>query len=440
MAANTAEIKKTTEKAKAAKAKKSGAATNPSAAKKPPSAKKKVLKEGQSQLSTSDIQNMLIKLDFEKSNTVKNAFHRELSFREATKKELHNLISQIKELCSKQDHTDLEKFHKQLLEKFDIDLKLVEALNKELKTRNDVSIPVRDNKLAIKHGVIEGAKKFVEKHFYDICAGKLDEDYNFDSNIVSVLGNTKGAKGNSKETYLKAVLIPIYLHFSKQSIPQMQGGKWIDETPIASVHALPKDIDLSKVGVETQGGKFTSFEECSYFFKDERTPKGLFVPHSGYEFGAGHGKDPRNPNGKRLSSLDCSSGVSNCLGYKQAVSTLDQFYYYQLKTKKLEATAPWVNTNQCQMMQDSSAVTNPADVKPGDIYSYRKYNLTNNPQMNGDGTGGHTAIVVQEVRPDGKFWTIGWNRDMPRLEGVGLQEFNCKIPGIKPSFFRQNKQ
>lgn len=68
------------------------------------------------------------------------------------------------------------------------------------------------------------------------------------------------------------------------------------------------------------------------------------------------------------------------------------------------------------------------DILPGQIYCHRRFpaaDLT----MSGIGSGGHTAVVMGCY--NGHIVTMGANRDMPKLEGFGLQNFSWAEEPLK---------
>lgn len=355
------------------------------------------------------------------SPVLKNAFKKEALFRNRTQMEALALLMVIQQ-CSKD--LDLEKTYKSVLEHAKAELEVISQLNKKIQEKikefeGDLTWSLRTNKMEL---VLKGAIAFLEKHFYDVCDGIIPEDYRFLSHTPTVLGNQQGAKGNSRETFLKAALILILhkLDISRSSL-DIKGN----ESALCHLTPLPAKLKLEEIpGSEKSSFIFNNLK----FLESERElpEKEFMFVHSGYAFG-GHRFEKRYPNGREFGPEDCSSGIASFLNCKAPVSTNDMLFSYRHKTKDggfIEKD--WTNGKECASLQDlwdPVIVKDPTkDIKPGDVYCVRRFADTD-PELNKtQGVSGHTAMVVG-VQSNGAMTTLGYNRDMPAKEGFGLEDF-----------------
>lgn len=352
---------------------------------------------------------------------LRKAFNKESLFRKVTKSEMFSMIEQIVQRVDTLEIQDKEKAYKEIIEKLRNDLVYVQSLNaillKKVKLFPDMTWSLKTNKMEI---VLKGTLDCIERYFDTICSGEVPEMYQFSADNITVLGNQKGAKGNSKETFFKTAILAIFLHFKSSTIAQLPGKNkksWIDESSLAHVTPLPSNFNLTQ--------EIPNSENCSLFFSDAQTEQGFVFTHSGYAFG-GHRNEKRYPKGKVHGPEDCSSGVSDFTNCACQASTMELLFSYRHKTRSQEfIRKEWLDSSACQTLDstyDPVIVRDPTrDIKPGDIYCLRRFK-PNESMTNSEGVGGHTALIVGTAS-NGTMLTLGYNRDMPKLEGFGLQEF-----------------
>lgn len=84
---------------------------------------------------------------------------------------------------------------------------------------------------------------------------------------------------------------------------------WIDQTPNAHVTPLPDQLKPEDIKVND-----LNFTQCTYFYNDAKTAKGLAFIHSGYTFGGYRNESrylyqPPEFLGKLNGPEDCSSFI-----------------------------------------------------------------------------------------------------------------------------------
>lgn len=370
------------------------------------------------------------------SKVLDKALRLEQGFREATRKELSILVEQIKAMANKDDGTDLEQLYKMVLERCQQDLDIMKRVNTNAKMKQQ-SFPVKSNKLI---EILEGTLAFLRKDdgklFYELLEGKVTAEYAVGDlssegvtrpGDITVLGENVNGLGNSRGTFLKSVVIAIYLQMKKQKLSQVSAkemgfevaGSWVDQSAMVQVYPT-KDLDDTDMPAD-----------CSFVFTDENTQRGLAVIHSYFGFGGGHFPDLRNKN-KPFQPLDCSSGITLLNEYPCPVTTVDQLFNARLRTRGFAAKVDgaeagiqkWVDSspenpvlNQCELVTDLSKV------QPGDTYVVRKFDLKKDAEKVAYGASGHTVVALSPVQADGRFFGIGWGRDMPKQEGYGVDQF-----------------
>lgn len=123
---------------------------------------------------------------------------------------------------------DLEKLYKIVLEKCQKDLDLMKKINVHPKIKEG-SFPVKTNKLV---EILEGTLSFLKdkngNDFYNLFDGKIAKEFDvFDNSPgrTTVLGEDFDGLGNSRGTFLKSVIIFIYLQMKKQALSQVSASQ-----------------------------------------------------------------------------------------------------------------------------------------------------------------------------------------------------------------------
>ena len=404
---------------------------------------------------------------------VKVAFAQEWAFRNATQKELLKFKKKLRKHIKKSSLT-LEDVKSKLLEKLEKDKALMFALNEQLKNypasseaANDptkASFALKFNKML---DILNLAIDFTTNNFYpfieSIKTGQELDNYHIKTakNDITVMDNAgPSIYGTSKGSILKTVLINAELIFSgKTYLSEIKPNEnelntlisflkkcfgtnqfWIDKTSNAQVTPLPKDLDPRSIKVEK-----SDFTECTYFYNDAKTEKGLAFIHSGYAFG-GYRNDPRYPYppGKPFGPEDCSSWIGKITLGIDAVSTSDLWnrWRYEYPQEGYSVPIAWINTHTAQSLISQFIpikITDPnKDIVPGLVWAMRAFDTTEDPEMKGIGKGGHTVLLVQEGVDDNdnkKVIGLGYNRSMPEIEGFGVNAFSSTDEATKRIMF-----
>ena len=198
-------------------------------------------------------------------------------------------------------------------------------------------------------------------------------------------------------------------------------------TPIANI------IDIDQIDPYWKN-------ECSFYFSDNKTQQGLALVHSGFLFGGQRGEDRyEGPWGKPWGPKDCSSFVSEITEFNEVVSTIDLLYTYRSglpKDQQGYIDHTWIGSDIAKAMTaryTPVVVKDPqADIKPGQIVFYRDF--SSDDHTHSAGLSGHAALVVG-IRHNGNVVAIAYDREMPYMEGFGLQEFPWKSTDTREIMF-----
>ena len=384
---------------------------------------------------------------------MEKAIQQEWVYRDATQQELLKFKQELRPILHDLSPSELIKLEKTVFNKLKTDKELIISLNKALEAYpagTDATWSLKTNKML---EILDGTISFV--------------DLNFDSFIASIKGNSELANyhiktcekditiiantgasiyGTSKASFLKTALINIYLickgknFLSEIDINNNDKEHWIDQTPNAHVTPLPDHLNPKDIKVNN-----LDFTQCTYFFNDAKTSKGLAFIHSGYAFG-GYRNEPRYPYqppkllGKLNGPEDCSSFIGKLTLETDQISTADLWKCYQSKQKGYPKDPDWEKSVIGQRLIKNYSVIAPDKIQAGDIWAMRSFDIQKDPEMKGFGKGGHTVLVVDHPNKVKKeVMTLGFNRDMPRNEGFGEQKFPmCSKPseGKRIFFFR----
>ncbi|MES2141683.1 MAG: hypothetical protein V4471_02175 [Pseudomonadota bacterium] len=400
------------------------------------------------------------------------AFAQEWAFRKATQKELLKFKNKLRKHIKKSSLT-LEDVKSKLLEKLERDKAFILALNEQLKNYSASSEAANDptkatfalkfNKmLDILNLAIEFTTNNFDSFIESIKTGQELDNYHIKTakDDITVMDNTgPSIYGTSKGSTLKTVLINAELIYSgKTYLSEIEPSEnwlntlisflkkcfgatsqfWIDKTSNAQVTPLPGDLDPHSIKVEE-----SDFTECTYFYNDAKTEKGLAFIHSGYAFG-GYRNDLRYPYppGKPFGSEDCSSWIGKITLGIDTVSTSDLWnrWRYEYPQEGYSVPAAWINTHTAQSLISQFIpikITDPnKDIVPGLVWAMRAFDTTEDPEMTGVGKGGHTVLLVQEgIDENEKVKGIGYNRDMPKIEGFGVNAFSSMDEATKRIMF-----
>ena len=383
------------------------------------------------------------------------AILQEWQFRDATQQELLKFKQELRPILKDLSPEKLPLLEKTVLIKLKTDKAFINALNKALEpypAGSDAAWSLKTNKML---EILEGAISFVDLNFDSFIASiKADSElahYHIKTNEkdITVIGNTGSfIYGTSKASFLKTALINVYLIckgknlLSEIDINNNDKEYWIDQTPNAHVTPLPDQLNPKDIKVND-----LNFTQCTYFYNDAKTAKGLAFIHSGYAFG-GYRNETRYPYkppeflGKLNGPEDCSSFIGKLTLEIDQMSTADLWKCYQSKQKGYPKDPDWEKSEIGQLLIKNYKVVAPDNIQVGDIWAMRSFDRQKDPEMQGFGKGGHTVLIIGNPDKDKKeIMTLGFNRDMPRNEGFGEKKFPMDYKpseGKRTFFFRVN--
>jgi hypothetical protein len=384
----------------------------------------------------------------------KNALEWEWKFRDATQQELlkfkEELRTNLKNLPTDK-HENLKEY---VLKKIKLDKGLIQALNDSLKTYapgTEATWSLKTNKML---EILEGTISFIDSEFDQFIKSIKDDseltNYQIktcEKDVTIIANDGPSIYGTSKSSFFKNALITTYLVCTdKKSLCEItlnDTGYWIDQTPNAHVTPLPENLIPENIKVHN-----IDFTQCTYFYKDGITSKGLAFIHSGYAFG-GYRNESRYPYqppeslGKPNGPEDCSSFIGKLTLAVDQMSTADLWKRWQYQRAGYPSDQVWENSNMGKLLINKYTVIAPDNnIQPGDIWATRSFDINTDPKMEGFGKGGHTVLVIDDKNQK-EVIGLGFNRDMPRIEGFGKQTFP-KYPekgdGKRIFFFRPQSE
>ncbi len=337
---------------------------------------------------------------------------------QAIKQEQDSLLHINKEI-TEQLFADMsgDAFAKKVRQDSAQDKGYIEDFNKRLSTipdleRNQIPWAVRTNKMALTtDGVIDGARTTIfgadETNIVRLAIGVLPRECTNEIDKFPVPGPGE-FWGTAKVTYLSYALLAVNFSLC---------GKTIQEIPLTSaithVSPLPVGIALNpncrfSYSAETLAYKFSCFGYV----------------HSGYSFGGYREDEKRLHYGKPFGPEDCSSWVAKTTKCPILFSTADQLCTYRATLPSHLQTSfippEWLSGKEAQDMVTRYDAVTSSDVQPGDIFLSRTFKRDLDPSTN-LGAGGHTGIVLS--KSESAVTILGFNRDMPNIDGFGIQEF-----------------
>lgn len=364
---------------------------------------------------------------------VEKAIERVKRFKQATQQELQSMFEMVSTVQAKQEK-EKKTIQEEIFERVKNDIQLTANMNQSLKTfklsTGEITYSLVTNKMDL---ILNGTKTFLNSYFDDLYDGKIPKGYEYTDASIPILGeNPKNIWGSSKATFLKTAGFNLLMTYTGKArlmdlpFPIKQGSRhWIDESAMVQITPFPKNLKISE-----------EFEKYSYCFSDTITPQGLSFPHNGYAMGGHRGDLMRHPNGKPLGPEDCSSWTSKISGFPGTYTTADQLLFYRAKVKEGLVSETWLSGPEYQpmsMLYDVMKVRDPQkEIKIGQIYCHRTFASTDPNMTETLGTGGHTVLVLG-MRSNGNIVTLGVNRDMPNMEGPGIQEFTYSDKAPKKS-------
>ena len=383
----------------------------------------------------------------------------EWKFRDATQQELLKFKEELRTNLKNLPTDKRESLKKRILDKLRIDEKLIQALNKSLEPYEpgkEATWSLKTNKML---EILEGTVPFIDSKFDQFINSIEDDselaDYQIETREedITIIANSGPAiYGTPRSSFFKNALIITYLVCTdKKFLSEISLNDkvcWIDQTPNAHVTPFPNQLNPKDIKIKDSEIKDLDFTQCTYFFNDDITSNGLAFIHSGYAFG-GYRNDPRYPYqppellGKPNGPEDCSSFIGKLTFGVDQMSTADLWKRWQYQRAGYPRDQVWENSTIGKLLIDNYEVIEASEVQPGDIWATRSFDINIDPEMKGDGKGGHTVLVIDNVNQQ-EITGLGFNRDMPlNIEGFGEQPFP-KYPkegdGKRILFFRPKSQ
>lgn len=383
----------------------------------------------------------------------KNALQLEWKFRDATQQELLKFKEELRTNLKNLPTDKRESLKKNILDKLKLDKGLIQALNDSLKTYapgTEATWSLKTNKMT---EILDGTTSFINSEFVQFIKSIEDDseldDYQIKTSkedVTIIANNDPVIYGTSKSSFFKNALIITYLVCTdKKFLSEINindKGYWIDQTPNAHVTPLPEKLIPENIKVDN-----IDFTHCTYFYKDNTTSKGLAFIHSGYAFG-GYRNESRYPYqppeslGKPNGPEDCSSFIGKLTLDVDQMSTADLWKRWQYQREGYPSDQDWENSKIGKLLINKYTVIESDNIQSSDIWATRSFDINTDPQMKGFGKGGHTVLVIDD-KDQKEIIGLGYNRDMPRIEGFGKQTFP-KYPvtgdGKRIFFFRLKSQ
>jgi len=419
------------------------------------------------------------------SEPLKKSYDFHDRFHKASAITINTRLKQIKELMT---HHDPEIIRLNLLtvaRRELLQFKLLNAVINYCKTRSKtytghpdenpdtwvdaLSWPIRTHKMI---EVLEGTLEFLGQKslFNELCNNDIPKEFSIDFENVTIVGDKRHGKGNSKATFLKAVVFLTVKLLTKNKchedlatdptrhawyFPRTSGifnRPFQEQYPAAVLPELNAELIAF-------GETLPAFRESIYYV--DRGLGGIETPHSFYAFGGGHTLSDSMFSENPYLPKDCSAFMQDIYEMTAPCSTFDfnrrlrevtRGFSERTSTRETIITE-WGNTTQAKTLKefnvittawsepDREYITNPSDIRFGDILNIRNFN-SDDPDMSGMGTGGHVFIVASEIKPSGSFLRLHSTRNMPDVEGLGVDQ--CQLvsrkTGVSQGCFRHKKR
>ena len=218
--------------------------------------------------------------------------------------------------------------------------------------------------------------------------------------------------GTSNPTYLAAGLTFAYL--ALQDILHPDTPSSIADFSLESPfhHVVPCDI--------------SALPPSKLIYNVAGKPTGYGFIHSGFAFGGSRFQESLYPDGKKFAPHDASSFVKEWTLPKDmpnwtkiGFSTLDLAYSSGKFAAGAEQYANWQSSADSVLPSKYTTMLDIDHVRPGDLWVMRR-NVSEEKPL---GTSGHTGIITNTkgTFAQDQVEILTANRDMPHMEGIGLQ-------------------
>ena len=311
----------------------------------------------------------------------------------------YNLLKSLVSLPELYKDFTFDNLGKETVKTIVDDLVGISSFNEAIKAQASVftaSYGIRTNKIA--DAINLALPLTTEENIGRILGGLLPDGYDnsIEKGVLPTLGAKDAYWGTSKPTTVTTLLRAAYYTVTKE---KFGSGSISDESSIFHTFDLPASYNPEAV------------LECSYLHKPGSVWQ-LTVPHSGYSFGGDRAST------KQYRVEDCTSFLEKIYQLIPSSGSSADLYLAARTLSKEDLTmapATWGESAGGSLVKLFDVSETPT---PGDIVASRSFSAEK-PQISSLGTGGHAGIFLGADKD--QIVTIAYNRDMPAMEGFGLE-------------------
>ncbi len=325
----------------------------------------------------------------------------------------YDLLNSLKLLPESYKDFTFDNLDKETVKTITSDLSGITSFNEAVKAQAANFLPyygIKTNKIA--EALKLALPLTTEENIRELMSGSLPSGYDnsIEKGALPVLGAYSSYWGTSKPTAVTTLLRAAYYTVTKQ---KFDSGSNSDESGIFHTFNLPQTYNSSTV------------LECSYLNKPSDIWQ-LTVPHSGYSFGGDRASL------KQFRVEDCTSFLEKIFHLPHSSGSSADLYLaarYLDKQDISMAPSSWINSTGGSLVKlfDVSRTAT-----PGDIVASRSFSIEK-PQSSSLGNAGHAGLFLG-IDGD-KIVTLAYNRDMPAIEGFGLESRPFEDSATKRTFF-----
>ncbi|MBA2628558.1 MAG: hypothetical protein H0U78_00790 [Rickettsiaceae bacterium] len=311
----------------------------------------------------------------------------------------YNLLKSLVSLPELYKDFTFDNLGKETVKTITNDLVAITSFNEAIKAQASVFTPsygIKTNKIA--EALNLALPLTTEGNIGRILGGLLPPGYDnsIEKGVLPTLGAKDAYWGTSKPTTVTTLLRAAYYTVTKE---KFGSGSSSDESSIFHTFDLPASYNPVTV------------LECSYLHKPGSVWQ-LTVPHSGYSFGGDRAST------KQYRAEDCTSFLEKIYQLVPSSGSSADLYLTARTLRAEDVTmAPsnWLESAGGSLVKLFDVSKTPA---PGDIVAARTFS-PEKTQASSLGTGGHAGIFLGVDKDE--IITIAYNRDMPAMEGFGLE-------------------
>lgn len=292
-----------------------------------------------------------------------------------------------------------------------------------------LTYPLKYNKnFELLSGTLEFCKNYTHYLFSDKLIDDLDDEKTSINRILF-----KGF--DSYLHYIKIfyfTILHLVLKDKLNSVLYENNILNISSSPNIQTTLLPKNLDYNEIKFKLKSWK--------YFYQDKLSPTQgeLLYLTNGYAFG-GSNEDERFTS-KRFRAEDCLTSI---LKWINAEKDFNPNKLAEFSTLDIEKFYDSYNCQKKLKFHDILSnyiipIHNFDDVRVGDIFAYREYDLQNDPTKKNHKYSlcGHIG-VISKMRDSYSFENISYSRKIQEIEGLVFSLENTKIhPHKKYMFFK----